>query len=242
MDFDQPDAGVPSVNRRRPDIRIQWKDIKVESKPSSSLYFLGLKNVIYDRAVHLIAAHAKTGKTTLLFHLVREWRDGMNGTCPKILWISEEAKETWAFRKDRQDMMDMPISIIEGFSHPTEDLLEQACLGDEQIVIIDTASALMGVEDENSNSIVTRVLKIWITALRMYEKTVIIVHHMRKSEGDNGLAIAGATAWRRMVDMIMEVDNVAEHPERRKISFSGRYPRPAPITYELVDGFLVRLT
>src|SRR6201988_3113196 len=191
----QPASGVPSENRisiPSADIAVRWEDIKTDKRASSTLPFLGKMDVIYDGAIHLIAAHAKTGKTTLLFHLIREWQQTTTNP-PSILWLSEESEETWGYRKEESGYDVMPISVIHGFSHEMDDILDRTMTGPEQYVIVDTATALMGIEDENSNTHVTKVLKAWIRAFRKFEKTVFLVHHLRKSEGAWGTAVAGAT-------------------------------------------------
>jgi len=224
------------------DIRVRWDDISLDAKASSHLPFLGKKQVIWNDSIHLLAAHAKTGKTVLLLHMIREWRNTFGEHCPRVLWITEEFENVWAKRKSDPEFASMPVTLIYGMRYPSDQLLQEACTGNEEVVIIDTVRPLMRVNNENDNNEVSKVLGHWITSFQFYGKTVILVHHLRKGEGEYGVGVAGATAWRAMVDVILEVHHVDEYPERRRVNVSSRLDTTPDIYYELKDGLLIRLT
>lgn len=225
----------PLVERHR------WNSIKAKKPLSSSLTFLGSRDVLVDGWTHLLASHAKTGKTTLLLFLIREWYEALGSDCPEVLWISEEGEHVWDYRRKHHDFSMLPINVVYGLPHTADELIAEASEGKEQVVIVDTASALMEISNENDNSEVTRVLKRWINAFRTHSKTGFIVHHLRKSDGSFGTSIAGATAWQRLPDVVLEVREVDDHPERRVVIPRSRVNVPNTMMYEMVNRELVRM-
>lgn len=234
-------APLPLEEQRSLVERHRWDTIKADRPLSSQLTFLGAEHVLIDGWMHLLASHAKTGKTTLLLFLIREWFEKLGDKCPEVLWLSEEGEHVWDYRRKHHNFRMLPINVVYGLKHSSDDLMVEACMGKEQIVIIDTASALMEMPDENNNTTVTKVLKVWINALRQYNKTTILVHHLRKSDGAFGTSIAGATSWQRLVDVVLEVREVDDHPERRLVIPRSRVNVPNQMMYEMINRELVRM-
>jgi predicted ATP-dependent serine protease len=205
--------------------RTRYTDITPRPMPSS-LPCLGKTGFFLRGRSHLLAAKPKVGKTSLLFHLCHEWLTTLSDTCPEILWISEEAEETWGWRRSQLNA-DLPLNLV--YHHQSRDWFTEVMHSGEEVIVVDTASAVMGISVENDNDEVNRTLRAWTDLCRLREKTLIISHHQRKEGGDFGDSVSGAQAWTRVPDIVLDlrVDS-----SLRYLSSRGRYPSPDSIYYD----------
>jgi predicted ATP-dependent serine protease len=218
--------------------QVWWDDIKLPENGSSSLRFLGQDGVIHHGESHLIASTPKTGKTTLLLHLVREWQEAYAEGCPSVLWFSEEGEDIWARRKAHVAWQGLPLVVVTALGERPSDLVMRACDGWEDVVVVDTCTTLMGIEDQNNPSMVSKALSAWIRPITSAKKTLIFVHHRRKSDGDFGSAVAGSYMWSGMVDTVLEVREDPDRKNRRVVVPRARVEVPSRIVYELRGGRL----
>lgn len=243
---DPSTAGDPEVLGRVPlpptHLRgVYWDDIKLPTNGASSLRFLGQSGLIHHGESHLIASTPKTGKTTLLLHLVREWQQHYEVGAPPVLWFSEEGEEVWARRKAHVAWQGLPLFVVTALGERPQDLIQRACEGWEDVVIVDTCTSLMGIEDQNNPTMVSKALSSWIRPICAAKKTLIFVHHRRKSDGDFGNAVAGSYMWQGMVDTVLEVREDSEKKNRRIVVPRARVEVPSQIVYELRSGKLCAL-
>jgi hypothetical protein len=193
----------------------------------------------------------KAGKTTLLAHLVRAFGDGSGEFCgrpivpARVLYVTEEDEETWCERRDGLGLGDHVAFASRPFrAKPSRQQWEQF-LGDLRhhvrdgkfdLVTIDTISKLWPVEDENDAAEVERAL-IPIWGILAEGPAVLLVHHNRKSDGQEFTGGRGSGAFAAFVETIVELrryDPKNNKDTRRKITGGGRYEdTPAEWVVEL---------
>jgi hypothetical protein len=202
--------------------------------------------------ITLLSALWKSGKTTLISHLLRALQDGRDfcGLPTRkatTLVVSEESQSLWSKRRDALGLSDAHWFKIRPFvGKPSYGLWEEfiGWLADKLIdrpadlIVFDTISALWPVKDENDAAQVQRALM----PLRLLSegRTLAMSHHLGKSGGSEGTASRGSGALPAFVDLILEMrrfapDDRADH--RRVLSAWGRYDDvPAELVIELADG------
>lgn len=188
----------------------------------------------------------KVGKTTLLAHLIRALgADGMFCGRPckraKILYVTEEGDDNWVDRRDELGLEDHIHFIRNPFlTKPSkrewlafvEYIRQQVHSHGYDVVVFDTISNLWHVRDENNSCEVQEALM----PLRSLPDTtaLVIVHHLRKSDGAEGTAGRGSSAFGGYVDIILEIRrfNASEKGDNRR-TLSG-YGRPKSVPQEIV--------
>ena len=193
----------------------------------------------------------KAGKTTLLAHLLAAVADGgdLAGTITagRVLVVSEESAALWERRITDLEIGDHAEFLIRPFKlRPTQRLWESfidslAELVKQQgyaIVIFDTLSALWPVTNENDAAEVFTAL----TPLHRITEAgaaVLLVHHPRKGEGDQGQASRGSGALPGFVDIIIELrrfDTQRREDRRRVLTTYSRFDEtPGEVVIELTD-------
>jgi len=194
---------------------------------------------IFQRGLsHILASPPKAGKTTLLYHLAKEWA---RAGCP-TLFISEEPELVWYRRLEAEDADDEVlerITLIAALGESPTSLLQRMYEGSEEIAILDTAK-ILGVEDENDAANVNRVITPWVVDARESGKTLIVAHHMRKGGGRAVEALAGSYSWAAVFDTVIEIE-LDEQDSRRRLRAVGRLLPSCKLLYQLRDGELVLL-
>lgn len=198
----------------------------------------------------------KSGKTTLVAHLLKGMAHGgeMAGKSvskAKVLIISEEDSSEWKERKDEYGLgEDIDLICIPFKTKPSRKEWEAFTLyisklaPSYDLIVIDTIANNWSVIDENSNSeVITAMMPIRAWA----EKGVgvLIIHHSRKGDGQEGQASRGAGGLPAFVDIILEFrryDPGREDDTRRTIKgYSRRKETPKEVVIELTDGRYVLL-
>jgi AAA domain-containing protein len=194
-----------------------------------SLPVLGRDNIVLRGLSHIVAASPKAGKTTLLAHAVGEWDE-------PVLWLSEEAQSVWQYRLANEvhwsdERLDsIRVKMARGIT-PAQ-LLQGAATCSEPVVIVDTIRTLLQLVDENDNSGIARVIDPWVTAMNAAHKTLILVHHNRKTGGENGEGIAGGHALLGSVDRAVVLTRDTHADNRRVIETLGRLVEGVKLVYE----------
>ncbi len=198
----------------------------------------------------------KSGKTTLVAHLLRETAYGgelvgKSVDKAKVLIISEEDSSEWKGRKEVYGLCEN-IALIcipfktkpswkewEAFVKHIAELVSSY-----DLIVIDTIATNWPVRNENDNSEVIEALM----PLRQWTEQracVLIIHHSRKGDGQEGQASRGAGGLPAFVDIIIEFrryDTRLEDDTRRTLKgYSRRKETPKEVVIELTDDRYVLL-
>lgn len=193
----------------------------------------------------------KAGKTTLLAHLLRMFGDGGklvgNVSQNSVLVISEESGTLWARRRENVGIGDHCHILLSPFlTRPsvtdwTAFIVYLARKVEETgygLVVFDTVSRWWPVSKENDASQVIAAL-MPMAALTDVGAAVLLIHHPRKGDGDQGQASRGSGAFPGFVDTILELRRYAPNdPDdcRRTLTCLSRFEEPEPeVVVELRD-------
>lgn len=200
----------------------------------------------------LLSALWKAGKTTLITNLLKVIQEegslaGQKTHKAKVLILSEESNAMWSRRRDEHNIT-LPVWIL---SRPIRQklgykewvtLLEQTsqfCKENEiDLFIIDTLSAFWSVDNENDAARVSGAL-LPLNHLLDKNIAVLLVHHFRKSGGDEGTASRGSGALGAGVDIMAEfsrLDGTDPHCTQRVIKTYSRFEEsPKEVVIDYVD-------
>lgn len=209
-----------------------------------------LDGFLYRGRISLFWSLPKTGKTTVMAGLLRamdksntsETFIGQRVRHGKVLYVSEENEEDWGNRCDRFGIGDhvehLPRPIPNTDTHPrviwcdlVEYLDELAATEQYDLVVIDTLSAFWGIDDENAAPHVIAALNHLNHRFR--NSALHLVHHSRKSGGEEGTGARGSGALMAFVDIGIELRRVcAGNPKdrRRSLIVNSRIPDAPPET------------
>lgn len=153
-------------------------------------------------ASHLLSAAPKTGKSTIVSYLCRDWADEHG-----ILYFSEEFERVWHKRAIEFELEaeDDKFTIIPALGISTQRLLQRARNGPEDIVIVDTTRALLGIKSLGNSDEVVHKLRPWLQ-LCQSGKTLILLHHMliKANTRRFGVAVAGGHGLLGAVDTVIQ--------------------------------------
>ena len=203
--------------------------------------------------VSLLSADPKCGKTTLTAALVAALQRGdtdfcgfsMTDPCDSV-WLSEESDEALARnwnqagvdksrvpKKSRSDCfprVSLEIVIAEIMDH----LSKHPEVG---LVVVDTFTFWAQLPDKGGNDrdLVNRTVEMF-QEITTKNVAVLLLHHNRKSGGENTQAVSGSNALVGAVDIVLEMTRHGTGSQR-VITFSGRPSMPEqPIVVEYKDG------
>jgi hypothetical protein len=191
---------------------------------------LGVSGYIALFMSTLFYAYPKTGKTTLLVQLLKEWA----ALGYQILVFTEEPEIAWQLRLSGMTGW-ANVRFVFAMNADPAKLLERARVGREQIVVVDTMRPVCGIKDENDNSEVSRKLAPWLAGCREDGKTPIFFHHGNKAGGDHGRGISGAHSLFASFDAAYEIQRVTGSDNRRLIRGYARMFTPDDLMYERLD-------
>lgn len=187
--------------------------------------------------ITLLTGLWKSGKTTLLAHLLRDLYAGggliVQSVEAPTLIVSEESVGIWARR--RKDLgLDSQIHLVQrpSFARPSsvqwrllvDQIAEEASTRRAGLVIFDTLPSAWCVQDENQAGEMLEAL----TPLRDISNAgpgLLLVGHPRKSDGGEATATRGSGALPGFVDIITELRRFAPRDEtdrRRSLTAYGR--------------------
>ncbi len=164
----------------------------------------------------LLTAHPKAGKTTLLSHLLRG--EGIGGTLPRLacptMIITEESRAIWRARREALQIQrkDVVLSVRPFKGRPS---MEEWCAAIREVgkhvvlhgfecVIFDTICKLLPVEDENHATQMDSAL-LPLNSLLEANVGLYLLHHERKSGGEDGVAIRGSSALAGFADILVSL-------------------------------------
>lgn len=201
----------------------------------------------------LLSALWKAGKTTFITNLLKCLQEGQElaGQVThnsKVLILSEESRSLWARRRD-ENKITLPVWVL---CRPIRQklgykdwviLLEQMaqfCIKHEVgLFIVDTLSGFWSVDNENDAARVSEAL-LPLTYLLEQNIAVLLVHHFRKSGGDEGTASRGSGQLGAAVDVMIEFSRLnSSDPnctQRVLRTYSRFEETPKEVVIDYVDG------
>jgi hypothetical protein len=211
------------------------------------------KGYLARGGITLFSALWKAGKTTLLAHLLQALGGGgtfcgQDAAPAKVLYVTEESQALWAARRDKVKFGDWCEFVVRPFAQkPTlngwyafiNSLADSLKQRPADLVIFDPITNLWPVKDENSAAEVTTALLPLRTLDPGECRNLTLVHHLRKSDGAEGVGSRGSGALTGFVDTIVELrrHTPGDAKDRRRVlTAHGRYDdTPAEAVVELTD-------
>ena len=222
-----------------PKADVSWADDPRADKPIEWL----LKEILPRNGVGIIYGAAKSGKSFLAFDLAARLGCGMpwfNIRTPKepigVLLLLGEGRGTVRTRLNafrRATSAGHPVLAWAAASDlKSEAGREQArkIVADTQagmaargvrlaLVVLDTLSSTLGLEDENASTETTKVLKALAEMASQFDFALLGLHHAGKNGQDRG-----TTAFRDQCDVMLAVEKPDEGPRKLivKLNRNGR--------------------
>jgi hypothetical protein len=195
----------------------------------------------------LLIAYMKTGKSTLVYRVVVCIAQGINFLERKtergaVLILAVEEHPRDIERRLRRFGMteDDPVYIhigpvqeqVEALKSIRDFIIEKKIV----LVVVDSLSRFWKVQDENNNMEVIREVSPLLEMARETNAAVLLVHHERKSGGEDGRSIRGGSALFGLVDQAIFLERrPGEVSNKRVLKTLGRYDdSPPELIIELV--------
>jgi hypothetical protein len=203
-------------------------------------------------AITLFSALWKSGKTTLLVHLLQAMSRGEKTFCGiplnpgRALIVTQENDRVWNQRRVKYGLRDDVIHFQRGPDNYPQPFLGKPTLqqwkalvthlgrevhrGGYNLVVIDPVSDFWPVEDENNASQVTKAV-LPLKQITHAGANLLLIHHIRKGDGIEGTASRGSGQLMALVDVIMELRRyrpTVPTDSSRVITAYGRYEDVTP--------------
>lgn len=191
----------------------------------------------------LISAHGKAGKSTTLFHAIRQLLRDRPST--RVLWLTEEPRQLWRTRlRAHPEAASPEFRLVFADGMAWADHLRALDHYEADVVVIDTLRAFAAIEDENAAADVSNALLPLVHLTRRKLWSLVLVHHLRKqvTSGDHGLSHAGSHALVGLVDIAVQMQRDSQQATRRKwLAISRLDATPDSWLTELRNGEVVYL-
>ena len=197
--------------------------------------------------VSKIAAAPKLGKTSLLINGISAWQEGREflgeQTGPKgsVLYVSETGPpvlRAWL----EQYGCPPGAPIIAGGAAAVDTIAEAARKHKPDLVVVDSITDLHAASDGGNIWNAGDVRKL-LQPLRELECAVILVHHVRKSDGKS----RDSGDFEAAPDMNVSFDPGSSYggdvppPGDRRLRYSGRWSEPErTLTFDTTDGYALK--
>lgn len=194
----------------------------------------------------------KCGKTTLLNYLCAALVSGgpflQRAIRPgNVLWLDFEQGPVLTGETLGEAGVtghEYKVHVFSGVAADIELVLASVIALKPVAVVIDSLSRFSEFRDENDAAEVNRRLKPVFQIVRELGSSVLMIHHDRKREGDNGRNVRGSSALVAAVDLAIEVRKSGDDPTRRQLRMTSRYsgvPERLGITlgdhgYDVTEG------
>lgn len=204
--------------------------------------------------ITLLSALWKSGKSTLLSHLLRSLGGSESQFLgqsvhpnSRVLYLSEEHESIWADRRDELLIGDhVGIACRPFKNRPTmaewRDYLraraENVRTHQFDLVVIDTLSKMWPVREENdAGQVEEALMPLWELAAEGV--AILLVHHTRKSGGEQFTSARGSGGLSAFCEILIEFGPTDSDPKqtKRMLKGKGRYREtPVQLLAELVNG------
>jgi hypothetical protein len=182
----------------------------------------GQSGIVGPGVATLISGHAKVaGKTTAVGIGIRDLLQGDPSLSALVL--TEEPQALWRERLKRWEFhtLNWRFRFADGTSWPT--LLHELEHQPVDVLVVDTLRMFAGIVDENDASAVGASIRPLILLTRRKNVALVALHHLRKTEGEEGLAHAGSTALVALFDVALELRRDQRAPGRRIMAALSRF-------------------
>jgi AAA domain len=192
----------------------------------------------------LLAAYMKVGKSTFAYALavaVAQGRPFLGYPTKQgsvlILAVEEHARDV-RLRLERFGLSQNDPLYVHVGRLSWADMAEIRKFVKDQpvsLLILDTLSRFWDIKDENDNAEVTRRVSPFLDLAHETNVAVLLIHHERKSGGEDGRGIRGGSALFALVDQALLLDKrPGGDPSHRVLKAVGRYAdSPAELLFEL---------
>ncbi len=189
----------------------------------------------------LISGHAKVaGKTTAVGIGIRDLLQAAPDL--SVLVLTEEPQALWRERLKRWGFHTPNWRFRFADGTPWLTVLQQLKHETFNLLVVDTLRAFTGIVDENDASAVVAAIQPLVLLARSKHVAVIALHHLRKTEGEEGLAHAGSTALVGLFDVALELRRDQHAPGRRIMTAVSRFEEtPRALALEMRGEELVVL-
>jgi len=195
----------------------------------------------------LISARPKIGKTTLIFHLLsalfrhQPFLNQATHQAGKVLLFTEESIILLKQRLERLELSGDDLLIVQRFTvSGWTDVLARIRLATQygvRLIVVDTLAAFWGVDDENDAPKAVNALLPLQTLAQQLGVAVLLVHHLRKTPGEDGTAHRGSGAIVGAVDIAVEMSRDPQKSNRRRLTALSRFDETPPqVVIELEGG------
>lgn len=205
-------------------------------------------------ALALLVAFMKVGKSTFIYALAIAVARGdsflryptqQGGVL--VLALEEHPRDVRRHLEQFGMRPEDPIYVVTGQLQNNPDLLEEIerfiIKNNITLVIIDTLTQFWTVADENSNAEVIREVSPLLDLARQTDAAVLLVHHERKSGGDDGRGIRGGSALFALVDQAFLLDRRHGGDETHRVlrTFGRYFETPREVVLALQDSDYLNL-
>lgn len=217
------------------------------------------EGVIARGGITLLTGLWKSGKSTLLAHLLRDLYQGsglVGSTLDgPVIIVSEEPTELWSARRDKLGLDRERICFLQRpslarcspaqWAELVDTLLRAVQVMGAVLVVFDTLPGIWPVAEENNASEVLEAL-MPLRDIAQAGAGLLLIHHPRKSEASGFTSARGSGALSGFPDILAEFGRVPGDPKSnlRTLSAIGRYGGgPTELILELTDaGYVHRGT
>ena len=186
----------------------------------------------------LLAAFMKVGKSTFAYALAVAVAQGRpflgyptKQGCVLILAVEEHARDV-RMRLERFGLSQNDPLYVHAGRLSSLDLPSIRSFVKEQgvtLLLLDTLSRFWDIKDENDNAEVTRRVSPFLDLAHETNAAVVLIHHERKSGGEDGRGIRGGSALFAAVDQALLLDRrPGGDASHRVLKTVGRYEEESP--------------
>jgi nicotinamidase-related amidase len=201
----------------------------------------GQPGIIGPNIATLISGHAKVaGKTTAVAIGIRNLLQKVPDL--RVFVLTEEPQSLWRRRLKKWALRTPNLRFRFADGTPWLTILHRLNQESIDILLVDTLRTFAGIVDENDASAVVAAIEPLVRLARSKDIAVVALHHLRKTEGEEGLAHAGSTALVGLIDIALELRRDQQAPKRRVLTAVSRFEEtPKALALELRGEELVVL-
>ncbi len=209
---------------------------------------------IPEGALALLVGYTKNGKTTFAYALAVAVAQGhpfldfptkQGGVL--ILAVEEHPRDVERrlrrFGMQPEDPLHVHAGRLDNSLNTLREIREFIITNGIGLVILDTLARYWNITDENDNSMVVRLVSPLLDLARETGVAMLLVHHERKTGGEDGRAIRGGSALLGLVDQALLLDRrQGGESTQRVLRTLGRYDEtPRELILALVGDEYLKL-